>query len=248
VATLRCILILSVVSVSLLAAEQATNESVVKMVNAGVGEDAVISVVTNSDSAFSLSATDLIALKQAGVSDRIVSSMIAKTTRIGARSRAGLDTNDVMTSPRQLPTHETAIHLTVQHDIRSGEAQVGDQVRFLVADEVVISGTTVIQRGATAIGSVVKAQAHRRLGRGGGLMIVADSLLLPDGTRTKLRGAMATTGSNRTKVMVVAGGVTGFIAWPAAPVLLLLPGKDAMIPKGTEVVAYLVDRELYAAF
>jgi hypothetical protein len=248
VATLKCILSLSVVAISLLAAEQTTNESVVKMVSAGVGEDAVISVVTNSDSAFSLLATDLIALKQAGVSDRIVSSMIAKTTKIGARSTAGLDTKDVTTSQRQWPTDETAIHLTVQHDIRSGEAQVGDQVRFLVADDVVIGGTTVIQQGTTAIGSVVKAQAHRRLGRGGALMIVADSLLLPDGTRTKLRGAMVMKGSNRTKVMVVAGGVTSFVAWPAAPLLLLIPGKDATIPKGTEVVAYVVDRAPYPAF
>lgn len=53
-----------------------TNEDVIKLVNAGIGEDVIIAKVRASEPGFQLEADDLVALKQAGVSDRILAAMM----------------------------------------------------------------------------------------------------------------------------------------------------------------------------
>lgn len=57
-----------------------TNDSVIKMVKAGMSDSIVISSINSQPGHFSLSANDLIALKQAGVSDAVMAAMIAKNT------------------------------------------------------------------------------------------------------------------------------------------------------------------------
>ena len=57
-----------------------TNDSVMKMVKAGMSDSIVISSIDSQPAQFSLSANDLIALKQAGVSDAVMAAMIAKNT------------------------------------------------------------------------------------------------------------------------------------------------------------------------
>ncbi len=65
-----------------------TNDSVVKMVKAGMSDSIVISTINSQPAHFSLTANDLIALKQAGVSDAIMSAMIAKSSPAAAPSAA----------------------------------------------------------------------------------------------------------------------------------------------------------------
>src|SRR5437016_203748 len=57
-----------------------TNDSITKMVKAGLGEDEVISAITLHPANYSTAQDDLIALKEAGVSDKVVAAMIAKTS------------------------------------------------------------------------------------------------------------------------------------------------------------------------
>jgi hypothetical protein len=58
-----------------------TNDDVLKLVAAGVGEDVVISRIQASPSAFKLEADDILALKKAGVGDRILAAMIEASKR-----------------------------------------------------------------------------------------------------------------------------------------------------------------------
>ncbi len=60
------------------AQETLTNESIVKMAKAGLGEGLIVSMVQGQPGQYSLSPDDLIKLKQAGVSDKVVAAMIAK--------------------------------------------------------------------------------------------------------------------------------------------------------------------------
>jgi hypothetical protein len=53
-----------------------TNEDVVKLGAAGIGEDLVIAKIQGSRTAFRIGTDDLIRLKQAGVSDRVMLAMI----------------------------------------------------------------------------------------------------------------------------------------------------------------------------
>ncbi len=61
-----------------------TNDSVIKMVKAGMSDSILISSIDSQPSHFSLSANDLIALKQAGVSDAVMAAMIAKNAPAAA--------------------------------------------------------------------------------------------------------------------------------------------------------------------
>ena len=55
-----------------------TNSSVVKMVRAGLGDDLVVQSINSQPALFNTSADDLIALKRAGVSTRVLAAMLSK--------------------------------------------------------------------------------------------------------------------------------------------------------------------------
>jgi len=85
--------------------------------------------------------------------------------------------------------------------------------------------------------TVTEAQPKRRMGRAGKLNINIDNVRLTSGEKVALRAVKdvkgAASGCNnrgdcRNKHRV----------FPAAPLFLLVHGKDITIPKGTEITAY----------
>jgi hypothetical protein len=56
------------------------NAAVLKLEKAGLGDDLIVSSINGQPGHYSLSADDMIALKQAGVSDRVMAAMIAKNS------------------------------------------------------------------------------------------------------------------------------------------------------------------------
>jgi hypothetical protein len=65
---------------SLLIAQQAlNNDSVVKLVKAGLADDVIVSTINASPGTYDTSANALIALKTAGVSDKVVSAIVVKS-------------------------------------------------------------------------------------------------------------------------------------------------------------------------
>ena len=64
----------------LLVAQQAlNNDSVIKLVKAGLSDDLIVTTINASPGTYDTSANGLIALKSAGVSDRVVSAVVVKT-------------------------------------------------------------------------------------------------------------------------------------------------------------------------
>ena len=57
-----------------------TNESVVKLVKAGLSEDLVISTINAQPCRFSITPDDLIQLKQAGVTEKVIAVMLGKAS------------------------------------------------------------------------------------------------------------------------------------------------------------------------
>ncbi|MEK7436482.1 MAG: hypothetical protein AAB150_06340 [Pseudomonadota bacterium] len=57
-----------------------TNEDVIKLIKAGLGDAAVLQAIENSNSKFDTSADALIALKQSGASDAIIQRVLAKSS------------------------------------------------------------------------------------------------------------------------------------------------------------------------
>lgn len=63
----------------ILSAQQAqTNDSIIKMVKAGLSDDLIVTTINGTPGNYNTSADGLIALKGAGVSDKIVAAMVAR--------------------------------------------------------------------------------------------------------------------------------------------------------------------------
>ncbi len=61
-----------------------TNDSIVKLVKAGLGTDMITNMVNTQPGKYSLGADDIIALKQAGVPEKIIAAMLEKSPSAAA--------------------------------------------------------------------------------------------------------------------------------------------------------------------
>jgi len=64
------------------------NAAVLKLEKAGLGDDLIVSTINGQPGHYSLSTDDMIALKQAGVSDRVIGAMIQKNAGVPAGTAA----------------------------------------------------------------------------------------------------------------------------------------------------------------
>ena len=64
------------------------NETILKLVKAGIGEDVIINMVNQQPGKYAVSADDVIALKKAGVSDKVVAAMVIKNGATSMQSAA----------------------------------------------------------------------------------------------------------------------------------------------------------------
>jgi hypothetical protein len=60
-----------------------TNDSIVKMVKAGLGDDVIISTIKSQPAKYSIDPDGLIALKSAGVSDRVIAAIVDRMAASG---------------------------------------------------------------------------------------------------------------------------------------------------------------------
>jgi hypothetical protein len=58
-----------------------SNDSLVKLAKAGMGDDTIIGIVNSQPGRYSLSTESLISLKQAGISDRVVAAMVIRNSK-----------------------------------------------------------------------------------------------------------------------------------------------------------------------
>jgi len=133
----------------------------------------------------------------------------------------------------------TPVNLVLSQTISSADEHVGNLVALAVAEDVKIGEVIVIPKGALAWGTIRKVRTKRRMGRAGKLEVEINRVRLADGEKATLSDIQDSSGKNGLKWMIPAMAVTGVLAWPAAPIFLLMHGKDAAIPKGTPVTAFV---------
>jgi hypothetical protein len=128
--------------------------------------------------------------------------------------------------------NQMAVHLKLGHELSSETAKVGQEVNFEVAEAVIVSGRTVIDKGAPAAGTVTEAEPKGRMGKAGKLNVSVSSVQLADGGKLALRSFGINT-SNEAK-----SGIS----------LPKLHGKEITFPQGAEMTAYVDgDQHLKAA-
>jgi hypothetical protein len=62
------------------AQEPLTNETILKLVKAGIGEETIVAMINQQPGKYALGADDLIALKKGGVSDKVLAAMIVRNS------------------------------------------------------------------------------------------------------------------------------------------------------------------------
>jgi hypothetical protein len=134
---------------------------------------------------------------------------------------------------------DTPIKLRINRTISSGTEKVNDKVDFTVVEEIKVNDVVVIPQGALAIATVTEAKPKGRLGRSGKLNVNIDYVQLASGEKVALRAVKGGKGGSRTGVMTGALVATGILFFPAAPFFLFMKGKNIIVPKGTEVTAYV---------
>lgn len=133
----------------------------------------------------------------------------------------------------------TPIKLRLTHNLSSATAQTNDRVDFDVLEEVKVGDLVVIPKGSIGWGTVTEAQAKRRMGRGGKLDVNIDSVRLANGDKAALRGVKDVKGGGHSGAMTGGIVATSLVMWPAAPLFLLMHGKDVTMPQGTELTVYI---------
>ena len=77
--TSRITLRLALFATAIFAQQTMTNDSILKLAKAGLGDDVIINMVNTQPSSFSLTTDDLIGLKTGGVSDKVIAVMVSKS-------------------------------------------------------------------------------------------------------------------------------------------------------------------------
>jgi hypothetical protein len=131
------------------------------------------------------------------------------------------------------------IKLRITRTVSSEDAKVGDIIDFEVLEEVKSHDVVIVPRGGIAWATVTDAEPKRRMGRAGKLNINIDNLKLADGEKVPLRAVKEVKGGSHVGAMTGAIVATSIVFFPAAPLFLLVKGKDITIPKGTEITAYI---------
>lgn len=74
----------------LFAQESLTNDSVIKLVKAGLGEDLIVQTVNSQPGRYALDADNIVTMKKAGVSDKIIAAMLNRNNAEGGRPVRGV--------------------------------------------------------------------------------------------------------------------------------------------------------------
>lgn len=119
--------------------EVLTNSSVIKMVKSGLSEDIILNVIRQQTSAFVMGSTELVDLKMAAVSERIITAMITKTY---GPAPAAAPPKPEVAKPKP-PPQESGIYY-----------KKGDSWTELLSEEIVWSNAGVVNnvRNVASIG------------------------------------------------------------------------------------------------
>ena len=218
-----------------------TNQAVIDMVKSGFSEQIIVAKIKSSRNSFDTSSSALQTLKKSGVSNAIMMAMMETSSGGGQTNNASTGGNGNL-SGSSMPfklEDQTPIKLRLNRNMSSADAKTGETVDFEVIEDVKVGDIVVVQRGATALATVTNAKPKGRMGKGGKLDIVLDSVRLVSGEKVALRASKETKGGGSTGAMTGAIVASSILFFPAAPFFLLMKGKDIKIPKGTEITAYI---------
>jgi serine/threonine protein kinase len=133
----------------------------------------------------------------------------------------------------------TSVSLVLLEDLSSATAESGNRIALKVSREVKIGGVVVIAKGADASATVAEAEKKRVFRRTPKLTLRMSFVKASDGESIRLRAVEAATA--RGTPADVVDTATLVDASAAAK------GKDLVVPKGTEVTAFVDEEKVFPA-
>ncbi|MEP7354912.1 MAG: PEGA domain-containing protein [Acidobacteriota bacterium] len=133
----------------------------------------------------------------------------------------------------------TPIKLRLSEPLSSGHNTVGQGVSLTVSEDVMVGDKVVIEAGARATGTITLAEKKGMMGHAGKLDFAPEKIQLSDGRMVAVRTtAQAFQGKGRgMKSGIIAIGIAAAF-WPAAPLALMMKGKDVEIPSGLTFTSF----------
>ncbi|HZP16313.1 MAG TPA: PEGA domain-containing protein [Terriglobales bacterium] len=133
----------------------------------------------------------------------------------------------------------TKVRVRLEQDISSATAEEGQPVQLAVTEDVKIGDAVVIPQGSTAVGSIIQAVPKRRMGRTGKLDFSVERVVAADGNSVPLRYSINKKegGSHAAATGALTAGAA-IVFWPAAPVFLLMKGKDVTVHRGLVIEVF----------
>jgi hypothetical protein len=122
----------------------------------------------------------------------------------------------------------TPVQLRLRENLSSKDAAVDDTILFEVVADVRVGDQTVIAAGAQAWGKITDAQSSGLLGRSGRLDVAIETVEMVNGQKVSVQGNRDANGPVPE-------------SWVATQWSRLMNGKDATIPKGSRITAYIQD-------
>jgi len=163
-----CIAVL--VSFSFLYAQEVlTNASILKLAKAGLDDEVIVAMITGQPGRYSVDTDAVIALKQAGVSEVVISAMVSKNGPASAPiARSVPEAPAAPAAPAEnLVLHDaTPVRLRLTRNLSSADSKTGDTIDFEVLEEIKAGDIVVIERGATALGTVTGRRKKENDGTG----------------------------------------------------------------------------------
>jgi len=139
---------------------------------------------------------------------------------------------------RRLPDG-TRIAVRTMEPLSSATMQDGSAVTFSVVEDVVVDGEVVIRQGTPVRGTIVNAQAKRRMGRAGKLQYTVNETKAVDRSPIRLRALQDRVGDSNVTSTTVTTVAVGVFVPVAAPFFLLRKGHDIVVPEGTRIDTFV---------
>lgn len=140
----------------------------------------------------------------------------------------------VKPAPETLVLSEgTDVPLKFDQDISSRTAAEGDQVEFVLAEDLKVGDVVVAKAGCKAVGEVTNAKKAGMMGKAGELNVRLQYVKVGN-AKVHLRGSKGKEGENSTGTAVALTVLFG-------PIGLIKHGHDIDVKKGAPLKAYVAD-------
>jgi hypothetical protein len=160
-------------------------------------------------------------------------------TALPGRSAPDQSQDAPASTPRSVLKNGTPVELKFNRTVASSQVLAGEKVDLHVTAEVRAGDVVVIGKDCLAEAVVTVAQAKRTMARGGYLELKIETVRLANGETAPLRMTEDVKGGGHKGPMIAGMVAVGVVDAGFAPLFLYVQGKDAMIPKDTEVTAYV---------